>query len=80
MLFSFIISKISLITLVLFFFIIVFNGVDTSLFSSEIAIPTLFLPGSIPNNLDFSPIDFLKSSISSMNMLYFTTLSKQTET
>ena len=59
---------------------IVFNGVDTSLFSSDIAIPTLYLPGSIPNNRDFFPIDFLKSSISSMNMLYFTSLSKQTKT
>ena len=58
----------------------VFKGVETSLFSSDIAKPTRFLPGSIPNNLDFFSIDYLKSSISTMNMLYFTSLSNQTKT
>ena len=58
-LFSTIISLISLIKLELFFLTMVFKGVETSLFSSDIAKPTRFLPGSIPNNLDFFSIDFL---------------------
>ena len=77
---SIIISMISLIKLELFFLTIVFKGVETSLSSSDIAKPTRFLPGSIPNNLDFFSIDFLKSSISIMNMLYFTSLSNQAKT
>ena len=52
-LFSTIISLISSIKFELFFLSIVFSGVETTLFSSDIAIPTRFLPGSIPNNLDF---------------------------
>ena len=74
-LFSSIIYLIYLMKSKLFFFRIVFKGVETSLSSSDIAKPILFLPGSIPSSLDLFPIDFLKSSISSMNMLYFASLS-----
>ena len=52
-LFSIIISLISLMKLELFFLTIVLKGVETSLSSSDIAKPRRFLPGSIPNNLDF---------------------------
>ena len=46
----------------------VINGVATILFSSHIAIPIFFLPGSIPNNLELLAIFFLNSSI--LNILY----------